>query len=154
MPKKPQIDIDTSKIPEHVRLELLSIAYDATIEYFKQPGVEEKFQRWKAAKEASAKKRQLLPRHSERVLKSDKKQRTVQSFPDRPFSGSYPRWLRYSYPTSHHCAKQEPGGRRSLLPVWRTEIKMLEYLRRNLYFSKKQHRLHETVDLTCVTHIE
>lgn len=56
MPKKPQIDIDTSKIPEHVRLELLSIACDATIEYFKQPGVEEKFQRWKAAKEASAKK--------------------------------------------------------------------------------------------------
>ena len=56
MQKKPQTDIDTSKIPEHVRLELLSIAYDATIEYFKQPGVEEEFQRWRAAKEAEAKK--------------------------------------------------------------------------------------------------
>ena len=56
MQKKPQTDIDTSNIPEHVRLELLSIAYDATIEYFKQPGVEEEFQRWRAAKEAEAKK--------------------------------------------------------------------------------------------------
>lgn len=53
MPKEAQIGIDTSKIPEHVRLELLSIAYDATIEYFKQPGVQEKFERWKAAKEAA-----------------------------------------------------------------------------------------------------
>ena len=44
------IDIDTILIPEHVRLELLSIVYDATVAYFQQPGVEEKFQQWKAEK--------------------------------------------------------------------------------------------------------
>ena len=44
------IDIDTSKIPEHIRIELLSIAYDATVAYFQQPGVEEKYQRWLANK--------------------------------------------------------------------------------------------------------
>ena len=53
MPKEPQIHIDTSQIPDHVRYELLAAAYDATIEYFKQPGVQEKFERWKAAKEAA-----------------------------------------------------------------------------------------------------
>ena len=53
MPKEPQIDINISKIPDHVRYELLAAAYDATIEYFKQPGVQEKFERWKAAKEAA-----------------------------------------------------------------------------------------------------
>ena len=39
------IAIDTSQIPEHVRLELLSIVYDATAAYFRQPGVEERYQR-------------------------------------------------------------------------------------------------------------
>lgn len=56
MPKESQIHIDASQIPDHAIYELLSIAYDATIEYFKQPGVEEKFQHWKAEKEAAAKK--------------------------------------------------------------------------------------------------
>lgn len=51
---KPLVDIDTSQIPEHIRLELLAIAYDATIAYFQQPGVEEKYQRWKAEKERKA----------------------------------------------------------------------------------------------------
>lgn len=50
----PKIDIDTSQIPEHIRLELLSIVYDATVAYFRQPGVEEKFQRWKAEKARKA----------------------------------------------------------------------------------------------------
>ena len=42
------VTIDTGQIPEHIRLELLSIAYDATVAYFQQPGVEEKYQQWKA----------------------------------------------------------------------------------------------------------
>ena len=46
-----EMRIDTSQIPEHIRMELLSIVYDATVEYFKQPGVEEKYQQWKAEKE-------------------------------------------------------------------------------------------------------
>ena len=53
MPKEAQIDIDISQIPDHARYELLAAAYDATIEYFKQPGVQEKFERWKAAKDAA-----------------------------------------------------------------------------------------------------
>ena len=48
------IAIDTSQIPEHVRLELLSIVYDATAAYFRQPGVEERYQRWKAEKDKKA----------------------------------------------------------------------------------------------------
>lgn len=48
------VTIDTSQIPEHIRLELLSIVYNATVAYFQQPGVEEKFQRWKAEKAKKA----------------------------------------------------------------------------------------------------
>lgn len=48
------VTIDTSQIPEHVRLELLSILYDATAAYFQQPGVEERYQRWKAEKAKKA----------------------------------------------------------------------------------------------------
>lgn len=48
------IAVDTSQIPEHIRLELLSIAYDATAAYFQQPGVEERYQRWKAEKAKKA----------------------------------------------------------------------------------------------------
>ena len=48
------IAIDTGQIPEHVRLELLSIVYDATAAYFQQPGVEERYQRWKAVKDKKA----------------------------------------------------------------------------------------------------
>ncbi len=48
------IAIDTSQIPEHVRLELLSIVYDATAAYFRQPGVEERYQRCKADKHKTA----------------------------------------------------------------------------------------------------
>ena len=44
------VAIDTSQIPEHVRLELLSLIYNATAAYFQQPGVEEEFERWKAEK--------------------------------------------------------------------------------------------------------
>lgn len=50
----PAVTIDTSQIPEHVRLELLSIVYDATAAYFRQPGVEERYQRWKAEKDKKA----------------------------------------------------------------------------------------------------
>ena len=50
----PAVTIDTSQIPEHIRLELLSIIYDATAAYFQQPGVEERYQRWKAEKDKKA----------------------------------------------------------------------------------------------------
>lgn len=50
----PAVTIDTSQIPEHIRLELLSIVYDATAAYFRQPGVEERYQRWKAEKDKKA----------------------------------------------------------------------------------------------------
>ena len=50
----PAVTIDTSQIPEHIRLELLSIVYDATAAYFQQPGVEELYQRWKAEKDKKA----------------------------------------------------------------------------------------------------
>lgn len=52
MPNK--VNIDTSRIPEHVRLELLSLIYDATAAYFQQPGVEERYERWKAEKAKKA----------------------------------------------------------------------------------------------------
>lgn len=48
------VTIDTSQIPEHIRLELLSIVHDATAAYFQQPGVEERYQRWKAEKAEKA----------------------------------------------------------------------------------------------------
>lgn len=48
------VHIDTAQIPEHIRLDLLSIIYDATVEFFQQPGVAEKFERWKAEKEKRA----------------------------------------------------------------------------------------------------
>lgn len=53
-PRQPQVHIDTSAIPDHIRCELLSIVYDATVTYFQQPGVPEKFERWKAERAAKA----------------------------------------------------------------------------------------------------
>lgn len=53
-PGKATVHIDTALIPEHIRLDLLSIIYDATVDYFQQPGVAEKFERWKAEKEKRA----------------------------------------------------------------------------------------------------
>lgn len=44
------ITIDTQQIPDHIRMDLLSIIYDATAAYFKQPGVEERYERWKEEK--------------------------------------------------------------------------------------------------------
>lgn len=48
--QRDSICIDTSQIPEFVRMELLAIAYTATAEYFQQPGVAEEFAEWKAAR--------------------------------------------------------------------------------------------------------
>lgn len=49
-----QIKVNTHQIPEHIRIELLSVIYDATAAYFQQPGVEERYERWKAEKEKKA----------------------------------------------------------------------------------------------------
>lgn len=51
---KASVQIDTAQIPESARMGLLAIIYDATAEYFKQPGVAEDFERWKAEKEKRA----------------------------------------------------------------------------------------------------
>lgn len=51
---KASVQIDTAQIPESSRMGLLAIIYDATAEYFKQPGVAEDFERWKAEKEKRA----------------------------------------------------------------------------------------------------
>ena len=51
------IDINCNAIPQGTRTLLLAMAYESANEYFKQPGVAEEFERWKAArkeKEASA----------------------------------------------------------------------------------------------------
>ena len=45
--------IDTATIPGYVRPFLLAPIVDAVTEYMKQPGVEEKFQAWLAAKKAA-----------------------------------------------------------------------------------------------------
>lgn len=49
-----QVKIDTSQIPEAVRMTMLDIIYPAVVEYFKQPGVEEKYQQWLRDREARA----------------------------------------------------------------------------------------------------
>lgn len=49
-PRSPEVTVDTESIPEHSRLELLSIIYDATAAYFQQPGVVEKFEQWREEK--------------------------------------------------------------------------------------------------------
>ena len=45
--------IDTATIPQYVRPFLLAPIVDAVAEYMKQPGVEEKYQAWLAAKKAA-----------------------------------------------------------------------------------------------------
>lgn len=51
---KASVQIETAQIPESSRMGLLAIIYDATAEYFKQPGVAEAFERWKAEREKQA----------------------------------------------------------------------------------------------------
>ena len=46
------IDINCNAIPQSTRTVLLSMAYEAANEYFKQPGVAEEFERWKVARKA------------------------------------------------------------------------------------------------------
>lgn len=47
---EPMIIIDTNQVSEHIRMELLSVAYDDAIAYFEKPGVEERYECWKAAR--------------------------------------------------------------------------------------------------------
>lgn len=49
--KKVAVDLDM--IPAYVRPYLLSSVVDAVIEYFHQPGVQEKYERWLEAKKAA-----------------------------------------------------------------------------------------------------
>ena len=39
-------EVDVSQIPDYVRNNLLRFFYRAAVEYFKQPGSEEKYQAW------------------------------------------------------------------------------------------------------------
>lgn len=56
MPKPQTVRIDTESIPSYVRQFLLAPIVDATIEYMKQPGVQEKYEAWLAAKKAASNK--------------------------------------------------------------------------------------------------
>lgn len=47
-----QIHIDLDSIPESVRMQLVAIAYEAAKEYIQQPGIQEKFERWREQREA------------------------------------------------------------------------------------------------------
>ncbi len=53
-PRQAAVQIDTALIPEHIRFDLLSIIHDETVVFFQQPGVAERFERWKAEKEKRA----------------------------------------------------------------------------------------------------
>lgn len=53
MPGSHTVVIDTTTIPTYVRPFLLAPIVDAVAEYMKQPGVEEKYQAWLAAKKAA-----------------------------------------------------------------------------------------------------
>ncbi len=46
------IEINTKAVPEFARFDLLAAAYEATEAFFRQPGVEERFQKWKAERDA------------------------------------------------------------------------------------------------------
>ena len=45
------ITVDTSKIPERKRMDLLYSIHHAVERYFSEPGVEEEFQKWKAERD-------------------------------------------------------------------------------------------------------
>ena len=47
-----RIHIDLDSIPESVRMQLVSVAYEAAKEYIQQPGIREKFERWREQREA------------------------------------------------------------------------------------------------------
>lgn len=49
-----RVKLDTSQIPESVRMGLLDVIYAETVKYFQQPGVQERFEQWKKEREAKA----------------------------------------------------------------------------------------------------
>lgn len=51
-----KVAVDLDMIPAYVRPYLLSSVVDAVIEYFGQPGVQEKYERWLEARKAAAQK--------------------------------------------------------------------------------------------------
>ena len=53
MPVSQSVVIDTATIPGYVRPLILAPFVDFTIELFKQPGMEEKYQEWLASKKAA-----------------------------------------------------------------------------------------------------
>lgn len=44
---KDRISVDLDSIPESVRMQLVAAVYEAAKEYIQQPGIREKFERWK-----------------------------------------------------------------------------------------------------------
>ena len=49
-----ELRVNLDEIPDSVRMELLAVAYNSTVEFFKQPGTQEAFEEWqKKKKEAS-----------------------------------------------------------------------------------------------------
>lgn len=49
-----KVSVDLDIIPAYVRPYLLSSVVDAVTEYFGQPGVQEKYERWLEARKAAA----------------------------------------------------------------------------------------------------
>ncbi len=47
-----RIHIDLDSIPESARMQLVALAYEAAKEYIQQPGIQEKFERWREQQEA------------------------------------------------------------------------------------------------------
>ena len=47
-----RISINLDSIPESARMQLVATVYEAAKEYIQQPGVREKFERWREQREA------------------------------------------------------------------------------------------------------
>lgn len=47
-----RISINLDSIPESARMQLVATVYEAAKEYIQQPGVREKFERWREPREA------------------------------------------------------------------------------------------------------
>ena len=47
-----RIVFDLESIPESERMQLVAIAYEAAKEYLQQPGIQEKYERWREQRES------------------------------------------------------------------------------------------------------
>lgn len=50
--KEKRVSIDLDSIPESARMQLVATVYEAAKEYIQQPGIREKFERWREQRDA------------------------------------------------------------------------------------------------------